>query len=162
METGITHAPGPSPGPKIRKSVRLAWFAVAIIGAAGLSGGGVYLYTQYATHLTVSGINWQVYVNNTSIGYLFNSEPSGCEAGCPTDAQVNSVWLYALPFVYGSAEYNLSVVNVTLPPPFCIVGISPTVPQVLAAGRGSVLFQVAIELPPDPGSYSVLGAVWVA
>lgn len=130
--------------------------------AAGATGGGVYLYAQYATHLSVTGINWQVYVNNTTVGYLFHSEPAGCEAGCPTNAQVNSVWLYTLAFAYGPAEYNLSVVNVTLPMPFHIVGMSPSIPRVLTVGGSFVSFRLAIELPPDPGSYSVLGAVWIA
>jgi hypothetical protein len=162
MEPGMSPAPRPSPGSNIRKGVRLLWFALAIILSASASGGGVYLYTQYATHLTVTGINWGVYVNNSLAGYLFHSEPSGCEAGCPTNAQVNSVWIYTLVWAYGSAEYNLSVVNVTLPLPFHVVGTSPSIPRELGAGGGTVSFHVAIQLPSDPGSYSVLGAVWIA
>lgn len=163
MGPGISRAaPRSSPGSRIRTGVPLLWFAVAIVVTAGASGGGVYFYTQYATHLTVTGINWQVYVNETSVGYVFNSEPAGCAAGCPRNAQVNSVWVYQLVWGYGTAVYNLSVVNVTLPLPFHIVGISPSVPRVLTASGGSAVFHVAIQLPPDPGSYSVLGAIWVA
>jgi len=149
-------------GPGPRKAVGLLWFAVAIVVAAAASGGGVYVYTQYATHLAVAGINWQVYVNNTSTGYVFNSEASGCQAQCPASAQVNSVWIYTLVFVYGTAEYNLPVVNMTLPQPFHLLGIFPSIPKELAAGSGSVSFRIAIQLPANPGSYSVLGAVWVA
>ena len=101
-------------------------------------------------------------MNNTSMGYVFNSEASGCQAQCPASAQVNSVWIYTLVFVYGTAEYNLSVVNMTLPQPFHLLGIFPSIPKELAAGSGSVSFRIAIQLPANPGSYSVLGAVWVA
>ena len=159
---GVTDGPRPSPDPSIRKGGPLVRFAVAVIVASVASGGGVYLYTQYLTHLNVSGINWQVYVNNSSVGFVFNSERAGCEAVCPTNAQANSVWPYTLVFPYASAESNLSVVNITLPLPFHIVGISPSIPRQLPAGPGSVSFQIAIQLPPNPGSYSVLGAVWVA
>jgi len=41
-------------GPGPRKGVGLRWFAVAIVVAAAASGGGVYVYTQYATHLAVT------------------------------------------------------------------------------------------------------------
>ena len=149
-------------GPRPRKGMGLLWFAVAIVVAAAASGGGVYVYTQYATHLRVAGINWQVFVNNTSMGYVFNSEASGCQAQCPANAQVNSVWTYTLAFSYGTAEYNLSVVNMTLPQPFYLLGILPSIPKELAATSGSVSFRIAIQLPANPGSYSVLGAVWVA
>ena len=101
-------------------------------------------------------------MNNTSMGYVSNSEASGCQAQCPPNAQVNSVWIYTLVFVYGTAEYNLPVVNMTLPQPFHLLGIFPSIPKELAAGSGSVSFRIAIQLPANPGSYSVLGAVWVA
>lgn len=152
----------PVPASGYRKGVPLLWFIIALIVAAGASGGGVYSYMQSATHLTVTGINWQIYVNNSSAGYLFHSEPAGCEASCPTNAQVNSVWTYSIPFAYGTAEYNLSVVNVTLPMPFRIVGISPGLPRMLTPDGASAPLHIAIQLPPDPGSYSVLGAVWVS
>src|SRR5437879_12274390 len=77
------------PGP--RKGVGLRWFTVAIVVAAAASGGGVYVYTQYATHLAVAGINWPVDVNNTSMGHVSNREAAGCLAQGPPTAPGKSV-----------------------------------------------------------------------
>jgi hypothetical protein len=153
-------SPPPTPAPRNRKGIPPLLFTVAIVVAAVAAGGGVYVYTQYATHLAVTGINWQVYVNNTLIGYVFNSEESGCQAQCPANAQVNSVWIYTL--ALSSESSNFTVVNVTLPLPFQIVGTSPALPKEVVVGSGSASFRIAIQLPANPGSYSVLGAVWIA
>jgi len=152
----------PRAGPVISKGRHLLPFVIVAVVAAAASGAGVYVYTQYTTHLTVTGINWQIFVNNTSMGYLFHGESAGCEGQCPSNAQVNSVWLYALLFPFASAEYNLTVVNVTMPPPFQVLGTSPPTPIELAGVGFSTSFRVAIQLPPNPGSYSVLGTIRAA
>ncbi len=137
----------------------LSYVAVALVAAAG-SGVGVYAYTQYATHLTVTRINWEVFQNHTSVGFLFNGASAGCDSQCPANAPVGTVWMYALVFPFSMADYNRTVVNVTLPAPFEVLGTSPVTPIRLTAVGNAVSFRVAIQLPADPGTYSVTGAIW--
>lgn len=139
---------------------RLLPFILVAVLAAAASGAGVYAYVQYTTHLTVTGINWQMFVNNTSAGYLFHSESAGCEGQCPANAPVNSVWTYTLVFPFSAANYNVTVVNVTLPAPFVVLGTSPVVPIALKGVGIGPSFRVAIQLPSDSGIYSVTGAIW--
>ncbi len=139
---------------------RLLLLVVVVLVAAGAASGGWYVYVQYTTHLTVTGINWEVFVNNTSVGYMFNSESAGCEGQCPVNALVDSVWTYAFTFPFASASYNTTVVNVTLPAPFHVLSTSPPTPIVLTGVGFSVSFRVAIRLPSGPGTYAVTGALW--
>lgn len=141
------------------RHVRL-WLVVAVLVSAAASGGGVYAYEQYATHLSVTGTNWELFLNNSSEGYVY--ENPTCPGPCPANAQVNSVWNYPLTIYAGSYHSNLSIVNLTLALPFKIVGVSPSVPTPLGLGDGVVILHFAIQLPSDPGTFSFTGTVWIA
>jgi hypothetical protein len=141
--------------PPPRRNVRL-WFVVAISLSAIASGSGVYAYEQYANHLTVSGLDWEVFVNNRSDGYLYDGSAAGCSGGCPTNAPVGSLWSVEFSVTLGR---NATVANVVIPSPFALVGITPGLPFVQGAGTTTVTFHLAVQLPSAPGTYSLLGTV---
>jgi hypothetical protein len=140
------------------------WFAIAILVSAAASGGGVYAYEQYTTHLSVTGMNWELFVNNTSLGYLYETPALGCAqtGNCPTNAALSTLWTDFLIVTYGPGEFNLTIQNLTISPPFAIVGSEPSIPYLLVSGQGVASFHVAIQLPSTAGSYSPLGEVWVS
>ncbi len=140
------------------------WFLVAVLVTAAASGGGVYVYEQYTTHLTVTGVNWGLFVNNTSYGYVFEDPSVGCgeTENCPSNAVIGTVWTDLVPFTYGPAEFNLTVRNMTISPSFEILSSIPQIPVFLVPGQGVIFFHIAIHLPGNSCSYSPLGEIWVS
>ena len=140
------------------------WFVIAVVVSSAASGGGVYAFEYYTTHVTITGVNWEVFVNGTSQGYLFEWPSYGCAGagGCPRNASLGTVWGDSLSLSYGPDESNLSVRNVTISSPLTVVGVTPGLPVRLGSGYGTVLFHVSIELPQSPGYFSVLGRIWIS
>ena len=145
------------------KHLRL-WFAIAVAASAVASGAGVYAYDYYSTHLTVTGVNWQMFVNRTSWGFLYPTPSSGCSgaAQCPNNATIGGVWLDVVDFRYIPTEFNLSVRNLTISSPFSIIDESPALPLFLNPGPGLAVIYAEIELPHSGGYYSPLGEIWIS
>ena len=153
----------PPPPAHQPRTLRVAWLVVAVVLAASVTGGAVYAYEQYVSHVTVTGINWQVFLNNSSSGYLFGGGTMGCQSlGCPTNAPVASVWTFHLYVYYAAYDDGLSIRNLTVPAPFGLAGSAPPIPVLLVQGSADIVVGVTLQLPSSPGSYSILGTIWIA
>jgi hypothetical protein len=149
----------PDRAPRLR-----LWFVVAVAVSAVASGAGVYAYQYYTTRVTVSGINWEVFINGSSRGYVFDGGHSGCVAAgnCPNNATTGTLWIDVLSFPYGPTEYNLAIRNVTTSTPFTVVWVSPSQPVLVAQFSDSIDLHIAIQLPSSAGTYSPLGEIWIS
>ncbi|MCI4319995.1 MAG: hypothetical protein L3K23_07695 [Thermoplasmata archaeon] len=148
--------------PQLRTRYFPLWIATAVLVGVAVGGGSIYRYEQTSAHVTVTGANWEVFVNNSSTGYVFNEPLSGCAVGCPTGALAGSVWTVLLPFGYGSGENGASILQFTAPSPFVLLSYSPALPIHLPLpGGAEVQEKMLIELPTTAGSYSYLGTIWI-
>lgn len=151
-------------GPPMRPRYLRVWFVISVLLSTAVSGGAVYVYELYSTHMSVTGVNWEVFLNNTSMGYVFKDPSVGCgETGnCPRNVEVGTAWTDFVPFAYGPSEFNLTIKNMTISWPFEILSTSPALPVFLISGQGVVSFHIVVHLPGTSGSYSPLGEIWIS